>query len=59
MVDDSHEIGVIGKIGRGTTEYYNLLGKVDIITGTFGKALGGAGGGFIAAKKEVIGICIQ
>lgn len=59
MIDDSHAIGVIGKTGRGTTEYYDLLGKVDIITGTFGKALGGAGGGFVAAKKEVIDICIQ
>lgn len=59
MIDDSHGIGVIGKTGRGTTEYYNLLGEVDIITGTFGKALGGAGGGFVAAKKEVIDICIQ
>ena len=59
MVDDSHGTGVIGKTGRGIAEYYNLLGKVDIITGTFGKALGGAGGGFVAAKKEVIDICIQ
>ncbi len=59
MVDDSHGIGVIGKTGRGVTEYYNLLGKVDIITGTLGKALGGAGGGFVAAKKEVIDTCIQ
>lgn len=59
MVDDSHGIGVIGKTGRGIAEYYNLLGKVDIITGTLGKALGGAGGGFVASKKEVIDTCIQ
>lgn len=59
MVDDSHSTGVIGKTGRGTEEYYNMAGKVDIITGTLGKALGGAGGGFIAAKKSVVDICIQ
>lgn len=59
MVDDSHATGVIGKTGRGTPEYYGLLGQVDIITGTFGKALGGAGGGFIAGKKPVIDLCIQ
>jgi glycine C-acetyltransferase len=59
MVDDSHGTGVIGETGRGTPEYYDLLGQVDIITGTFGKALGGAGGGFIAGKKPVIDLCIQ
>lgn len=59
MVDDSHGIGVIGRTGRGIAEYCGLLGDVDIITGTFGKALGGAGGGFIAAKKEIIDLCIQ
>jgi glycine C-acetyltransferase len=59
MVDDSHATGVIGKTGRGTAEYYNLLGEVDIITGTFGKALGGAGGGFVAGKKQVVELCIQ
>lgn len=59
LVDDSHGIGVIGKTGRGTAEYYNLLGDIDIITGTFGKALGGATGGFITAKKEVVDLCFQ
>ena len=59
MVDDSHGIGVVGKTGRGVVEQHGLLGKIDIITGTFGKALGGATGGFIAARKEVIDICFQ
>ncbi|HHW30107.1 MAG TPA: glycine C-acetyltransferase [Clostridiaceae bacterium] len=59
MVDDSHATGVIGKTGRGTEEYYGMIGKVDIISGTFGKALGGAGGGFIAAKKSVIDMLVQ
>ena len=59
MVDDSHSTGVIGETGRGTAEYYNLQSGVDIITGTFGKALGGAGGGFVAGKKSVIDLCIQ
>ena len=54
VVDDSHATGVLGKTGRGTAEHYGMLGEVDIITGTFGKALGGAAGGFIAGKKEVI-----
>lgn len=59
LVDDSHATGVIGGTGRGTAEHYNLSGQVDITTGTFGKALGGAGGGFVAGRKEVIDICIQ
>lgn len=59
MVDDSHATGVIGDTGRGTAEYYHMLGQVDIITGTFGKALGGAGGGFVAGPKEIIDLCIQ
>ena len=59
MVDDSHGIGVMGKNGKGISEYYDLLGEIDIITGTFGKALGGAGGGFIAGKKDIIDLCIQ
>ena len=54
MVDDSHGIGVIGEHGKGAVEACEVLGKVDIITGTLGKALGGAAGGFTAAKKEVI-----
>ena len=54
MVDDSHAVGIVGDQGRGTHEYCEVMGRVDIITGTLGKALGGASGGFTAAKKEVI-----
>lgn len=54
MVDDSHATGYIGKTGRGSAEYCGVLGKVDIITTTFGKALGGASGGTICAKKEIV-----
>ncbi|MCF8459350.1 MAG: glycine C-acetyltransferase [Flavobacteriales bacterium] len=54
MVDDSHATGFIGKTGRGTHEYNNVVGRVDIITSTLGKALGGAMGGFTSGKKEVI-----
>lgn len=59
MVDDSHATGVLGKTGRGTAEYYDLHGQVDIITGTFGKALGGAGGGFVAGKRQIVDLCVQ
>ncbi len=54
MVDDSHATGFIGKTGRGTHEYNNVMGRVDIITSTLGKALGGAMGGFTSGKKEVV-----
>ncbi|MFB0926327.1 MAG: glycine C-acetyltransferase [Vicingaceae bacterium] len=54
MVDDCHASGFIGKTGRGTHEHHNVMGRVDIITSTFGKALGGAMGGFTSGKKEVI-----
>lgn len=54
MVDESHSAGVVGETGRGTTELYNLRGRVEIITGTLGKAFGGAIGGFTTGKKEVI-----
>jgi len=54
MVDDSHAVGFIGENGRGTHEYCDVMDRVDIITGTLGKALGGASGGFTAAKKEVV-----
>lgn len=54
MSDECHSSGFIGKTGRGTHEYRNVMGRVDIITGTLGKALGGASGGFTAAKKEVV-----
>ena len=53
MVDESHSAGVVGKTGRGTTEQFNLRGKVEIITGTLGKAFGGAIGGFTTGKKEI------
>jgi glycine C-acetyltransferase len=59
MVDDSHATGVIGKTGRGTAEYWGITEGVDIISGTLGKALGGAGGGFIAAKHDVCQMLIQ
>lgn len=54
MVDDCHAHGFIGRTGRGTSEYCNVLGRVDIITGTLGKALGGAMGGFTTGRKEII-----
>ena len=53
-VDDSHATGFVGKTGRGSAEYHNVLDQVDIITSTLGKALGGASGGFTSAKKEVV-----
>ncbi len=59
MVDESHSAGVVGKTGRGTTELYNLRGKVEIITGTLGKAFGGAIGGFTTGKKEIIDMLRQ
>ncbi len=59
MVDDCHASGFIGKTGRGSAEYNNVMGRVDIITGTFGKALGGASGGFTAASKEIVEILRQ
>lgn len=54
MVDDSHAVGFVGEQGRGSHEYCQVMGRVDIITGTLGKAMGGASGGYTAAKKEVI-----
>jgi glycine C-acetyltransferase len=54
MVDESHSAGVVGRTGRGVTELYNLSGKVEIITGTLGKAFGGAVGGFTTGKREII-----
>ena len=59
MVDDCHATGFIGKTGRGTHEYNNVMGRVDIITGTLGKALGGAMGGFTTGKQEVIDMLRQ
>ena len=59
VVDDSHGVGVLGETGRGTVEHYGLLGEVDVITGTLGKALGGAAGGYVAASAEVCDILAQ
>jgi glycine C-acetyltransferase len=54
MIDECHSSGFLGKTGRGTHEHRNVMGRVDIITGTLGKALGGASGGFTSGKKEII-----
>jgi glycine C-acetyltransferase len=54
MVDDSHAVGVLGAYGRGTHEYRRVLDRVDILTGTLGKALGGAGGGYVAGRRELV-----
>ena len=54
MVDDSHAVGFMGKTGRGTHEYNQVMGRVDILTGTLGKALGGASGGYTSGRKEII-----
>ncbi|MBQ8380485.1 MAG: glycine C-acetyltransferase [Clostridia bacterium] len=59
MVDDSHAAGFMGKTGRGTAEHCGVMGRVDIITGTFGKALGGASGGFTSGRQEIIDLLRQ
>lgn len=59
MVDDSHAVGVIGPEGKGTSEYFGVSDRVDIITGTFGKALGGASGGYTSAKQAVVDVLRQ
>ncbi len=59
MVDECHSTGFVGKTGRGTHEHTGAMGRVDIITGTYGKALGGASGGFTAARKEIVDILRQ
>ena len=59
MVDECHSTGFVGKTGRGTHEYHNVMGRVDIITGTLGKALGGAIGGFTSGRKEIIDMLRQ
>jgi glycine C-acetyltransferase len=59
MMDDSHAVGFMGKTGRGTHEHCGVMGRVDIITGTLGKALGGASGGYISGKKEIIALLRQ
>ena len=55
MVDDSHATGIVGAGGRGTPEKWNMRGQVDILTGTLGKALGGASGGYVSARREIVG----
>jgi glycine C-acetyltransferase len=59
MVDDSHAVGVLGERGRGTHEYRNVMSRVDILTGTLGKALGGASGGYTSGRREIIEVLRQ
>jgi glycine C-acetyltransferase len=59
MIDDAHATGFVGKTGRGTPEYRGVMGKIDLITGTLGKALGGSSGGFASGRKEIIGLYRQ
>jgi glycine C-acetyltransferase len=59
MVDDSHAVGFMGKSGRGTHEYHGVMDRVDIITGTLGKALGGASGGYTSGRKKIIDLLRQ
>ena len=59
MVDDSHAVGIMGTHGKGTPEYNSVLGRIDIITGTLGKALGGASGGYTSGRKEIIDLLRQ
>jgi glycine C-acetyltransferase len=59
MIDDAHATGFLGKTGRGTHEYCGVMGRIDIITGTLGKALGGASGGFTSARKEIVDLLRQ
>src|SRR5215203_7188407 len=59
MVDDSHAVGFMGKTGRGTHEHHNVIDRIDVITGTLGKALGGASGGYTSGKREIIELLRQ
>jgi glycine C-acetyltransferase len=59
MVDDSHAVGFMGRTGRGTHEHCDVPGRIDIISGTLGKALGGASGGYIAARKKIVDLLRQ
>jgi glycine C-acetyltransferase len=59
MVDDSHAVGFVGAHGRGTPEHHGVMGRVDILTGTMGKALGGASGGYVSSRQEVVDLLRQ
>lgn len=59
IVDDSHGVGVLGAAGRGTPEHFGLLGQIDVLTGTLGKALGGAAGGYVAGSEQLIDLLVQ
>jgi glycine C-acetyltransferase len=59
MVDDSHAVGFMGENGRGTHEHHKVMGRVDVLTGTLGKALGGASGGYVSARKEIVQLLRQ
>ncbi|MCG3181038.1 MAG: 2-amino-3-ketobutyrate coenzyme A ligase [Phycisphaerae bacterium] len=59
VVDDSHGIGVLGETGRGTPDHFGLLGEVDVLTGTLGKSLGGAAGGYVAASSRLVDLLVQ
>src|SRR6202035_1472007 len=59
MVDDSHAVGVVGPGGRGTPERYGVAERVDIVTGTLGKAIGGASGGYVSARAEIVDLLAQ
>ena len=59
MVDDSHAVGFVGEHGRGTPEHHNVMGRIDILTGTLGKALGGASGGYTSGRREIIDLLRQ
>src|SRR5205807_5015290 len=59
MVDDSHAVGFIGEDGRGTHEHNGVMGRIDAITGTLGKALGGASGGYVSGRKEIVSLLRQ
>ena len=59
MVDDSHAVGFMGRHGRGTHEHHNVMGRIDVLTGTMGKALGGASGGYVSGRKEIVELLRQ
>ena len=59
MVDDSHAVGFMGEHGRGTPEYHGVTERIDVLTGTLGKALGGASGGYTSGRKEIIELLRQ